>query len=68
MTGALSPQTETAQIEGVKIRTTFITQSGNEILGVPDKLLYYLIIESPKGKKVVNVGQKTYDEVFKLIS
>lgn len=49
-----------------KITTTSVTQSANEILGTKEKSLYYLIIETPKGKYQLNVGQKTHDEIKKL--
>lgn len=64
----VSAQTETAQAENCKLRVTYVTQLGNAELGTPDKLLYYLILETKKGKRVVNIGQKTYDEIFKLIA
>lgn len=51
------------------IQTTKTEQSANEVLGTPAKSLYYLIIKNKKGTKlVVNVGQKTHDEVQKLRS
>lgn len=51
----------------MKIQTTSVTQTANEVLGTKEKKLYYLIIENSKGEKLtVNVGQKTHDEVMKL--
>lgn len=51
----------------MKIQTTSVTQSANEVLGVKEKKLYYLLIENSKGEKLqINVGQKTHDEVQKL--
>lgn len=49
-----------------KITTTSVTQTANEILGTKEKKLYYLLIETPKGKMQLNVGEKTHDEVKKL--
>lgn len=49
-----------------KITTTSVTQTANEILGTPEKKLFYLIIETPKGKMQLNVGQKTHDEVKRI--
>ena len=49
-----------------KVTTTSVTQSANEILGTKEKTLYYLIIETPKGKYNLNVGEKTHDEVKRL--
>jgi len=49
-----------------KVTTTSVTVAGNEVLGTKEKKLYYLIIETPKGKYNLNVGEKTHDEVKKL--
>lgn len=52
----------------MKVQTTSVTQSGNEVLGVKEKKLYYLIVENRKmNKLIINVGQKTHDEVQKLV-
>lgn len=49
------------------VQTTSVTQTGNEVLGTKEKNLYYLIIKNEKGGQlVINVGQKTHDEVKKL--
>jgi len=50
----------------MKVTTTSVTQSANEILGTEEKTLYYLVLESPKGKMTINVGKKTHDEVKRL--
>lgn len=49
-----------------QIATTKVTQTANELLGTKEKELFYLIIETTVGKLVVNVGQKTHDEVLRL--
>lgn len=50
------------------IKTTTVTQSANEILGVEARNLYYLILETEQGQKyVINVGKKTHDNVQKMI-
>lgn len=52
----------------MKINTTSVQQTANEVLGTAAKSLYYLIVENALGKKlIVNVGQKTHDEVKKLV-
>lgn len=48
------------------VNTTTVSQSANEVLGTKEKKLYYLIIETDKGKLIINVGEKTHDEVKKL--
>lgn len=49
------------------IETTTVEQTANETLGTPAKKLYYLIIKNTKGNKlIVNVGQKTHDQVQTL--
>lgn len=52
----------------MKITTTSVQQTANEVLGFTAKNLYYLVIENTKGEKlVVNVGQKTHDKVQELL-
>lgn len=52
----------------MKIATTTVTQSANEILGVEAKNLHYLILETNDGQKyIINVGKKTHDNVQKMI-
>lgn len=52
----------------MKINTTTVTQGSNEVLGVKERTLYYLIIENIKNEKlVINVGQKTHESVQKLL-
>lgn len=52
----------------MKIATTTVTQSANEILGVEARNLHYLIIETNAGEKyIINVGKKTHDNVQKMI-
>lgn len=48
------------------VKTTTVTQSANEVLGTKEKTLYYLIIETAKGKLTINVGDKTHKQVTDL--
>lgn len=51
----------------MKIQTTSVEQTANELLGTKAKKLYYLLIENSLGKKItINVGEKTHDQVKKL--
>lgn len=50
------------------VTTTSVSQTGNEILGTKEKKLYYLLIQTPKGKITINVGQKTHDQIQELTS
>lgn len=54
------------KIMNATVTTTSVTQTGNEVLGTKEKKLYYFIVETPKGKLVVNVGEKTHDEIRRL--
>lgn len=48
----------------MKVTTTNVTQSANEILGKKETVMYYLIVENNIGKKlIINVGKKTHDEI-----
>lgn len=51
----------------MKIGTTTVTQTANELLNTKEKTLYYLIVESVENKLVINVGEKTHSEVKKLM-
>lgn len=49
-----------------EVSTTFVEQTANELLGTPSKKLFYLVIETPKGKTMLNVGEKTHNSVKEL--
>lgn len=52
----------------MKIETTTVTQTGNEVLGTKEKSLYYLIVTNSESEKIViNVGEKTHNTVMELI-
>lgn len=52
----------------MKIATTLVQQSANELLGKKATNLYYLIVENSKGEKlVINVGEKTHNSVNDLL-
>lgn len=52
----------------MKIETTTVTQTANEVLGVEAKNLYYLVITNDQDKRmIVNVGKKTHDSVQALV-
>lgn len=48
------------------VKTAKVTQSGNEELGMKEKNLYFLVIETTKGRLQINVGEKTHDTVKEL--
>lgn len=49
-----------------KVSATSVTQTVNEVLGTPEKTLYYLIVETAKGKEIINVGEKTMTKITNL--
>lgn len=52
----------------MKIATTTVQQTANEVLGVAAKNLYYLVLVNEKGNKlVINVGEKTHKNVQAMI-
>lgn len=50
----------------LEIATTSVTQTANEVLGTPEKTLYYLVIGEGENKMTINVGKKTHDQVKEL--
>lgn len=51
----------------MKVAITQTKQTGNEALGTPDKILYYLILGEKPDMTVINVGEKTYNGVAKQL-
>lgn len=52
----------------LNIDVTKVKQEGNEVLGSKEKTLYYLLIGTGETKAVINVGEKTYASVSKLVA
>lgn len=52
----------------LEVNTTKVKQEGNAILNTAEKTLYYLLIGTGETKAVINVGEKTYVSVSKLIA
>lgn len=52
----------------LQVDTTKVKQDGNAILGTNEKTLYYLLIGTGESKAVINVGEKTYATVSKLLA
>ena len=50
------------------VNVTSTTQKGNEVLGTNDKTLYYLILGEGENKTVINVGEKTFNNVKELLT
>lgn len=48
------------------VTVTSVTQTANKELGTAEKHLHYLIIQTSKGKEVINVGEKTVKKVKAL--
>ena len=64
----LGAQEATSLNQTVQVQTTMITQAGNEILGTPDKILYYLVIKKGDKKRILNIGKATHDMVWKMLN
>ena len=45
------------------VKTAVVTQSASDVLGMPEKKIYYLLIETDKGKLTINIGEKTFTNV-----
>lgn len=52
----------------LEVNTTKVKQEANAVLGTNEKTLYYLLIGSGENKAVINVGEKTYATVSKLVA
>ena len=50
----------------IEVNTTSTKQDANEVLGTPEKTIYYLIIGDGEKKVVIHVGQKTFESVREL--
>lgn len=50
------------------VDTTKVKQDANSVLGTAEKTLYYLLIGTGETKAVINVGEKTYATVSKLLA
>lgn len=48
------------------VTTTKTVVPANDVLGQNSRTLYYLIIKTEKGQKIINIGEKTHDEIMKL--
>lgn len=48
------------------VKTASVTQLANYDLNMEEKTLYYLVIETPKGKYTLNVGEKTHNQILEL--
>lgn len=59
-------KTQEMEKTNAHVQSTSVTQTANEVLGSPEKVLYFLVIETPVGKVQLNVGKKTHDEVKRL--
>ena len=51
----------------VTVKVTSVKQEGNEILGTKEKTLWYLVIGEGENKIQINVGEKTFNGVKKLL-
>lgn len=51
----------------IEVNVTSVTQSANEVLNTKEKKLFYLLIGEGDTKTLINVGEKTYNNVKKLI-
>lgn len=49
------------------VTTTTVSQTGNSLLGTPNKTIYYVIIEKNGKKAIINIGEKTYNEIKKTL-
>lgn len=49
-----------------QLTTAVVTQSAAPELGMAEKKLYYLVVETAKGKMQINVGEKTHNQVKAL--
>lgn len=50
----------------LEVLTTSVKQEANAVLGTKEKTLYYLIIGEGETKVLINVGEKTHENVKKL--
>lgn len=51
----------------IEVKTAETVQTGNEVLGSKDKKLLYLVLGEGENKVVMNIGEKSYSAINKLI-
>lgn len=49
------------------VQVTYVEQTANEVLGTQAKKLWFLVLETPQGKYQMNVGEKSYETISKLL-
>ena len=58
---------ETTTLTNAQVKVTSVKQTANTELGTPEKTMWYLIIITDAGKKVINIGEKKHDEIKELL-
>lgn len=52
----------------IKVTTTSITQTGNEMLGRADKTTYYVVIDDGKEKVVIRCGEENHKKLQTMLN
>lgn len=57
----------TTTVKNAQVKVTKITQTANAELESPEKTMYYLIIITDQGKKSINIGEKTFNDITEIL-
>lgn len=51
-----------------EVNVTEVKQDANELLNLPKKTLYYLIIGEPEDRVIISIGDKNYTKLKELLN
>jgi hypothetical protein len=59
-------KTKEAVVNNARVQVITATQTAMPELERPEKTMYYVMVETEKGRYVMNIGEKSYKEIKEL--